>query len=535
MADQKNQNGTPVNGHGVNGIATGNKGPGQVDAGGSEPNGTLTTNSGRPVGDNQNSLSAGPRGPLLMEDYLLFEKMAQFNRERVPERVVHAKGSGAYGKFTVTGDITKYTSAKLFSKVGNTCETFARFSTVGGEKGSADTARDPRGFAVKFYTEEGNWDMTGNNTPIFFVRDPLKFGDFIHTQKREPQTNLKSATMMWDFWSLSPESLHQVSILFSDRGTPDGYRHMNGYSSHTFSLINANNELFYVKWHFKTKQGIQNLEAKKAEELAGSDPDYAQRDLFHSIEKGEFPQWEAFIQVMPEAEVGKTSYNPFDLTKVWPHGEYPLISVGILELNRNPLNYHAEVEQSAFNPVNVVPGMGYSPDKMLQARLVSYPDAHRYRIGTNYEALPINAPKCPVFNYNRDGAMRFDNNMESKPNYEPNSFGGPKQNDKFRDRPIALSGQPAARYDHREGNDDYVQVGNFFKMLDETAKDHLCENIAQSLGQTPERIQKLQLTHFERAHPDYRARVEKFLGQNERPEYSHAPAEAEFATKLPEK
>jgi catalase len=349
-----------------------------------------------------------------MQDYLLFEKMAQFNRERVPERVVHAKGSGAYGHFTVTKDITKYTSAKLFSKVGNTCETFARFSTVGG---SADTARDPRGFALKFYTEEGNWDMTGNNTPVFFIRDPLKFGDFIHTQKRCPQTNLKSATMMWDFWSLSPESLHQVTILFSDRGTPDGFRHMNGYSSHTFSLINAKQELSYVKWHFKTKQGIKNLDAKKAEELAGSDPDHAQRDLSHCIEKGNFPKWSVNIQVMPESETGKFEYNPFDLTKVWPHGKYPLIEVGELVLDRNPDNYFADVEQAAFNPVNVVPGMGYSPDKMLQARLVSYPDAHRYRIGTNYEALPVNKPKCPINNYNRDGAMRFDGNLGSETNY----------------------------------------------------------------------------------------------------------------------
>ncbi|MDQ2843604.1 MAG: catalase [Acidobacteriota bacterium] len=535
MADQRGPNGRPKNASNGTNDVDGNRGPGQTDAGSDHPNATLTTNSGRPVSDNQNSISAGARGPLLMEDYLLFEKMAQFNRERVPERVVHAKGSGAHGKFTVTHDITKYTTAKLFSKVGNICETFARFSTVGGEKGSADTARDPRGFALKFYTEEGNWDMVGNNTPIFFIRDPLKFGDFIHTQKREPQTNLKSPTMMWDFWSLSPESLHQVSFLFGDRGTPDGFRHMNGYSSHTFSLINANNELFYVKWHFKTKQGIQNLYAKKAEELAGSDPDYAQRDLFHAIEKGDFPKWTAFIQVMPENETGKFKFNPFDLTKVWPHGEYPLIEVGEFELNRNPLNYFAEVEQAAFNPVNIVPGMGYSPDKMLQGRLVSYPDAHRYRIGTNYEALPVNAPKCPMQNYNRDGAMRFDGNFGAMPNYEPNSFGAPKEDSSYRDRPIRLSGEPAARYDHREGNDDYYQVGVFFRMLDEGAKDRLCQNIAQSLGQTPERIQKLQLTHFEKADPGYRARVEKFLAQNEHPEFIHGPNEAGYALRLPEK
>jgi catalase len=513
----------------------GNRGPGEVDAGASEPNRTMTTNSGRPIGDNQNSISAGRRGPLLMEDYLLFEKMAQFNRERVPERVVHAKGSGAFGKFTVTNDITKYTTAKLFSKIGNTCETFARFSTVGGEKGSADTARDPRGFAVKFYTEEGNWDMTGNNTPIFFIRDPLKFGDFIHTQKREPQTNLKSPTMMWDFWSLSPESLHQVTILFSDRGTPDGYRHMNGYSSHTFSLINANNELFYCKWHFKTNQGIKNLSTERAEELAGSDPDYAQRDLFHSIEKGEFPSWSVKIQVMPEHETGNFKYDPFDLTKVWPHGEYPLIDVGTLELNRNPLNYHQDVEQSAFNPVNIIPGMGYSPDKMLQARLVSYPDAHRYRIGTNYETLPVNTPKCPMNNYNRDGAMRFDGNMGSAPNYEPNSFGGPKQNDAFKDRPIPLSGEPAARYNHREGNDDYTQVGNLYRMFNEGEKDRLCENIAGSLGQTPIRIQELQLSHFEKADPDYARRIQKFLATNEHPEFAHGPNQAEVEVHLVEK
>ena len=515
----------------------GNSGAGAYDAGSDHPNPTLTLNNGRPVGDNQNSISAGRRGPLLMEDYLLFEKMAQFNRERTPERVVHAKGSGAFGKFTVTHDISKYTTGKLFSKVGNTCETFARFSTVGGEKGSADTVRDPRGFSVKFYTEEGNWDMTGNNTPIFFIRDPLKFGDFIHTQKREPQTNLKSSTMMWDFWSLSPESLHQVTILFSDRGIPDGYRFMNGYASHTFSLINAENELVYVKWHFKTRQGIKTLHPDKAEELAGSDPDYAQRDLFHAIEKGDFPKWTAYIQVMGEEEAyNYTKFNPFDLTKVWPHADFPLIEVGELELNYNPLNYHQDVEQAAFNPVNIIPGMGYSPDKMLQARLVSYPDAHRYRIGTNYEALPVNRPRATtVNNYNRDGSMRFDGNMGKLPNYEPNSFGGPKQDAKFRDRPIKLSGEPAARYNHREDNDDYTQAGDLFRLMSEEQKDLLTLSIAKSLGQAPVRIQELQLTHFVKADPDYARRVQKFLVENEHPEFSHGPSEAESELRLAEK
>ena len=517
MANENGTNGHASNGHSTNGNQSASA--------------TMTTNSGRPVADNQNSLTAGARGPVLMQDYLLFEKMAQFNRERVPERVVHAKGSGAHGKFTVTHDISQYTTAKLFSKVGNTCNTFARFSTVGGEKGSADTVRDPRGFSVKFYTEQGNWDMTGNNTPVFFIRDPLKFGDFIHTQKRCPQTNLKSPTMMWDYWSLSPEALHQVTILFSDRGIPDGYRHMNGYGSHTFSLINANNELFYVKWHFKTKQGIKNLTPDVAGELAGSDPDYSQRDLFHSIETGNFPKWRVAIQVMPEAEAANYKVNPFDLTKVWSHKDYPLVDVGELELNRNAENYHQDVEQAAFNPVNVVPGMGFSPDKVLQARLVSYPDAHRYRIGTNYETLPINAPICPVFSYNRDGAMRFDGNGGATPNYEPNSFGGPKQNEAYRELPIGLNGQPADRYDHHDGNDDFGQAGDLFRIMSEVQKQGLADAIVNSLSQTPERIQKLMLQQFYKADQDYGTRVEKGLQKpgKEEPEMQHEPVGATTA------
>ena len=474
---------------------------------------TLTTQTGRPVADNQNSLSAGPRGPLLMQDFQLIEKMAQFNRERIPERVVHAKGSGAHGHFTVTQDITRYTSAKLFSEVGKTTETLARFSTVGGEKGSADTERDPRGFSVKFYTEEGNWDMTGNNTPVFFIRDPLKFGDFIHTQKRDPQTNLKSPTMMWDFWSLSPESMHQVTILFSDRGTPDGFRHMDGFSSHTFSLVNAQGEMVYVKWHFKTMQGIKNLMADEALRLKGEDPDYAQRDLFYAIEKGDFPKWKVFIQVMPEAEAEHYKVNPFDLTKIWSHKDYPLIEVGELQLDRNPENYFTDVEQAAFSPVNIVPGMGYSPDKMLQARLISYPDAHRYRVGTNYESLPVNRPKgTEAHTYHRDGAMRFDSNGGSSPNYEPNSFGGPKENPRYRELPLNLTGQPADRYNHREGNDDYSQPGDLFRLIGKDAQKRLIENIVGSLGQAPQRIQKLQVSHFYKADPQYGLGVAEGLG-----------------------
>ena len=479
-----------------------------------EKKNVMTTDAGRPVGDNQNSLTVGPRGPIVFEDFLLFEKMAHFNRERIPERVVHAKGSGAHGHFEVTADISKYTTAKLFNAVGKSTPTFIRFSTVGGEKGSADTERDPRGFALKFYTEEGNWDMTGNNTPVFFIRDPLKFGDFIHTQKRDPQTNLKSPTMMWDFWSLSPESLHQVTILFSDRGTPHGYRHMDGFSSHTYSLINAKNELFFVKWHFKTKQGIKNFTGDEANAMRGQDPDFAQRDLFEAIKRGDFPKWRVSVQVMPEKEADIYHLNPFDLTKVWPHKDYPLQEVGELVLDRNPENYFAEVEQAAFEPRNVVPGMGFSPDKMLQARLISYPDAHRYRLGVNYDALPVNKPQCPFHTYNKDGAMRFDGNEGAAVNYEPNSFGGPTQDVKYVERPKMVSGT-VARHDHRSDSDYYTQPGNLFRLMDEGAKQRLIQNIVGSLGNgVPRRIQELQVRHFYKADAAYGAGVAKGLGLN---------------------
>ncbi len=472
----------------------------------------MTTDAGRPVGDNQNSLTVGPRGPVVFEDFLLFEKMAHFNRERIPERVVHAKGSCAHGYFVCTNpSMTKYTTANLFSAVGKRTPTFLRFSTVGGEKGSADTERDPRGFALKFYTEEGNWDMVGNNTPVFFIRDPLKFGDFIHTQKRDPETNLKSPTMMWDFWSLSPESLHQVTILFSDRGTPDGYRHMNGYSSHTFSLINAKNELFYVKWHFKTKQSIQNFTREQADEMRGKDPDYAQRDLFESIQNGKFPKWRVCLQIMPEKEAETYHINPFDLTKVWPHGDYPLVEVGELVLDRNPVNYFAEVEQAAFEPKNIVPGMGYSLDKMLQARLISYPDAHRYRLGVNYDSLPVNKPQCPFHTYNRDGAMQFDGNSGSAVNYEPNSFDGPTQDPAFRERPRSISGS-VERHNHRLDSDYYTQPGNLFRLMKPDARERLIGNIVASMNSVPQRIQELQIQHFHKADPAYGAGVAKGLG-----------------------
>jgi catalase len=478
-------------------------------------NKVMTTDVGRPVGDNQNSLTMGPRGPIVFDDYLLFEKMAHFNRERIPERVVHAKGSGAYGTLTITKpDMAKYTTAKVFEKAGKQTPMLIRFSTVGGEKGSADSERDPRGFAMKFYTEEGNWDLVGNNTPVFFIRDPLKFSDFIHTQKRDPETNLKSPTMMWDFWSLSPESLHQVTILFSDRGTPKGFRHMNGYGSHSFSLINANNELFYVKWHFKTQQGIDNFTREEADHMKSVDLDYSQNDLYHAIKKGDFPKWKMQMQVMTEAESKTYHINPFDLTKVWPHADYPMIDVGVFELNQNPKNYFAEIEQSAFEPRNVAPGMGFSPDRMLQGRLISYPDAHRYRLGVNYESLPVNQPKCPYATYHRDGSMVYTDNGGGSPNYEPNSFGGPKDDARYKERPTTYDSATVERYDHRELDGDYyTQPGNLFRLLTAEAQERLVGNIGVSLGQVEKRIQDLQINHFYKCDPKYGEGVAKAIGR----------------------
>jgi catalase len=462
----------------------------------------LTTSAGIPVADNQNSLTAGERGPLLVQDWQLFEKHAHFNRERIPERVVHAKGSGAFGTFTVTKDITKYTKAKIFSAVGKQTPCLVRFSTVAGERGAADAERDVRGFAIKFYTEEGNWDLVGNNTPVFFVRDPYKFPDFIRTQKRDPRTNLRNPTAMWDFWSLSPESLHQVTILFSDRGLPKSYRHMNGYGSHTYSFINAGNQRVWVKFHFKTLQGIQTLTEAEAEQIVGRDRESHQRDLYESIERGEFPKWRLMVQIMTEAEAKRTPYNPFDLTKVWPHGDFPLHEVGIMELNRNPENYFAEIEQAAFSPANVVPGLGHSPDKMLQFRIFSYADAHRYRLGVNYEQLPVNRPVCPVHTYHRDGAMRFDSNGGGSVNYEPNSFGGPKENPAYKEPPLELAGA-ADRYDHRAGNDDYTQAGNLYRLLPAAEKQRLHQAIAGTMKGVPAEIVERQLAHFAKADPAY--------------------------------
>lgn len=472
----------------------------------------MTNHAEIPTGDGQNNLTVGPRVPIFLQDVHQIEKLSQFNRERIPERVVHAKGSGAYGHFTVTDDITKYTKAKLFSEFGKKTEVFVRFSTGSGERGSADTERDLRGFAIRFYTEEGNWDLVGNNTPVYFIRDPLKFSDFVHAQKRDPHTNLRNPTMMWDFWSLSPESLHQITILFSDRGIPDGYRHMNGYGSHAFSLINANNELFWVKWHFKTMQGIRNILPHHATLIAGEEPDYAQRDLYTSIDRKDFPRWRVYLQAMPEHDADNYLINPFDLTKVWSHKDYPLIEVGEMVLNRNPQNYFQDVEQAAFEPSNIVPGMGFSPDKMLQGRLFSYPDAHRYRIGTNYGALPVNCPHAAfVQTCHRDGSMRIDGNGVSVPNDAPTNYGGPSQNSYYAEPSLKMYGD-AARYDHHQGDDHYIQAGNLFRLMAKDAQERLVANIIASLRTVPWAIQARQIGHFLKADTSYGDKIASGLG-----------------------
>lgn len=480
----------------------------------SEPHPPITTATGTPVADNQNAISAGPRGPLLLQDVHLIEKLQHFNRERIPERVVHAKGSGAHGTFTVTHDIAQYSKAKLFNAVGKQTPIFVRFSTVGGEKGSADTERDPRGFAIKFYTEEGNWDLVGNNTPMFFIKDPIKFPDFVHTQKRCPHSNLKSAAMMWDFWSKAPESLHQVTMLFSDRGTPDGYRHMDGFGSHTYSLINANGERHWVKWHFKTQQGIKNLLPADAVRLAGQDPDYAQRDLHGAIARGNFPRWNVLVQIASDAELqawsASTGWNPFDLTKVWPHKDFPRLPVGVIELNRNPDNYHAEVEQAAFSPASIVPGLGFSPDKMLQGRLFAYHDAQLYRVGTNHQYLPVNAAKCPVMHQQRDGAMAAHSNFGAAQNYAT-VIAGSSHPQGLGHGEAAMPVGEAARYDTRAVEDDYTQAGNLYRLLPEAEKERLADNIAGALSGVAKVIVERQLAHFAKADADYAKRVKAKL------------------------
>jgi catalase len=471
----------------------------------------LTTSAGCPVVDNQNTITAGPRGPQLMQDVWYLEKLGHFNREVIPERRMHAKGSGAYGTFTVTHDLSKYTRAKIFAQVGNKTELFARFTTVAGERGAADAERDIRGFAVKFYTEEGNWDLVGNNTPVFFLRDPLKFPDLNHAVKRDPRTNLRSAKNNWDFWTLLPEALHQVTITMSDRGIPKSYRHMHGFGSHTFSLISAKGERHWVKFHFTCQQGIKNLTDAEAEALVGKDRESHQRDLYDSIERGDFPRWKLQVQLMPEADAAKVPYNPFDLTKIWPHKDYPLHDVGVMELNRNPENFFAEVEQSAFNPANVVPGIGFSPDKMLQGRLFAYGDAQRYRLGVNHQQIPVNAPRCPAHSYHRDGSMRVDGNHGSTLGYEPNSDGQWAEQPSYREPPLALDGA-ADHWNHRVDEDYYSQPGALFRLMSAEQKKALFENTARSIGEAPKEIQLRHIRNCLKADPAYGKGIAKALG-----------------------
>jgi catalase len=462
----------------------------------------LTTDVGAPVADNQNVMTAGRRGPMLLQDVWFLEKLAHFDREVIPERRMHAKGSGAFGTFTVTHDITRYTKARIFSQIGKKTELFTRFSTVAGERGAADAERDIRGFAVKFYTEEGNWDLVGNNTPVFFLRDPLKFPDLNHAVKRDPRTNMRSARNNWDFWTSLPEALHQVTIVMSDRGIPKSYRHMHGFGSHTFSLINAYNHRFWVKFHFRTQQGVQNLTDEEAEAIVAKDRESHQRDLYESIERRDFPRWTLFVQVMEEKAAGASPYNPFDLTKVWPHGDYPLIEVGVLELNRNPENYFAEVEQAAFNPANIVPGIGFSPDKMLQGRLFSYGDAQRYRLGVNHHLIPVNAARCPVHSFHRDGAMRVDGNFGSTLGYEPNSYGEWQQQSDFAEPPLSIEGA-ADHWNHREDTDYYTQPGRLFRLMSPERQALLFSNTACAICEAPREIQIRHIANCMKADPAY--------------------------------
>jgi catalase len=475
--------------------------------------GDLTTNFGAPVGDNQNSMSAGDPGPLLVADYQLVEKNAHFNRERVPERVVHAKGAGAFGYFEVTNDVTAYTKASLFSKTGKKTEMLARFSTVAGERGAADTQRDPRGFALKFYTEEGNYDLVGNNTPIFFIRDALKFPDFIHSQKRDPQTNLRDNDMQWDFWSLSPESLHQVTYMMGDRGIPQSHEFMNGYGSHAYSWINAAGKLSWVKYHMKTEQGIRNFTRQEAAAIAADDPDYATRSLFKLIAGGDAACWKMYVQIMPAQDAAGYRFDPFDVTKVWSHKDYPLIEVGRIVLDKNPDNYFAQIEQAAFEPSNIVPGIWFSPDKMLQGRIFAYADAHRYRIGPNYHLLPVNQPKnAKVNNYARDGHMAYGDNGGAAPNYEPNSRGGPTERPQFVEPRTPIAGETGRFSQDSARNDNYQQPGDLYRLYSKESQDRFVDTVVNHMKPARNEVQTRQLGHWRKVDASLGERLAAGLG-----------------------
>lgn len=474
---------------------------------------TLTTNLGAPVPDNEHSLTAGERGPVLLQDYLLIEKLAHFDRERIPERVVHAKGAGAFGYFEASADMSKHTRAHLFGAAGRRTPVLVRFSTVGGEKGSADADRDPRGFAIKFYTQEGNYDLVGNNTPVFFIRDPFKFPDMVHTHKRHPQSNLKDPDAFWDFFSRSPESTHMVTILFSDRGIPRSYREMHGFGSHTFKWVNAEGKGCWVKYHFKTEAGVANLTADEAAAVVARDPDNATRDLFEHLKAGKVAAWKAYVQIMPLDDAETYRYDPFDVTKVWRYKDYPLIPIGRLVLDRTPENFFAQIEQAAFSPASFVPGIEPSPDKLLQGRLFAYPDTQRHRLGANFAQIPVNCPHARVSNYQRDGLMRVDGNGGAGPNYSPNGRGGPVADPRAAEAPASLSGSTGrTEYPRANRADDFEQAGLLYRVMKPDERARLVANIAGHLAGAGEEIQRRQVQHFAKADPEYGATVAKALG-----------------------
>jgi catalase len=471
----------------------------------------LTRENGAPVANHTDVLTAGPRGPMVMQDVWFLEKLAHFDREVIPERRMHAKGSGAFGKFAVTGNVAQYTRAGLFAKIGKETEVFARFSTVAGERGAADAERDIRGFALKFYTDEGNWDLVGNNTPVFFIRDPIHFPDLNHAIKRDPKTNLRSPQSNWDFWTMLPEALHQVTIVMSDRGIPASFRNMHGFGSHTYSLFNAKNQRVWAKFHFKTHQGIKNLTDEEAETVVAKDRESNQHDLFYSIECGDYPRWTMYFQIMTEDQARDHKDNPFDVTKVWSHKEYPLVEAGVLELNRNPENYFADVEQSAFNPASIIPGIGFSPDKMLQGRLFSYGDAQRYRLGVNHNLIPVNAPKCPSHIYHRDGQMRVDGNQGATLGYHPNSSGEWAAQPEQTEPPLALKGTVDH---HSQYSDDncFYQPGDLYRLMTPEKRALLIKNTAASIAPVTNNIKYRHAAHCYLADAEYGKNLTKTLG-----------------------
>jgi catalase len=472
----------------------------------------LTNEVGAPVSDNRNSQTAGARGPVMMQDSWLMEKLAHFDREVIPERRMHAKGSGAFGTFTTTHDVTKYTCAKLFSKIGKKTDVFVRFSTVAGERGAADAERDIRGFAIKFYTEEGNWDLVGNNTPVFFIRDAMQFPDLNHAVKRDPLTNMRSAQNNWDFWTMLPEALHQVTVVMSDRGIPASYRNMHGFGSHTFSLFDKEGKRVWVKFHLKTQQGIKNLTNAEAAAIVAKDRESNQRDLFEAIKRGDYPKWTMYFQIMTEEQAANYKENPFDVTKTWSHKEFPLIEVGVLELNRNPENYFADVEQAAFNPQHIVPGIGLSPDKLLQGRLFAYGDAQRYRLGVNADQIPVNRAHCDVHAYHRDGFMRVDGNYGATKGYAPNGFGEWEQQPQYRPKALPVNG-PVDHYNPYEDRQDdcFYQPGDLYRLMTEKQKQALISNTIEDITPVTDNIKYRHAAHCYLADKDYGTRLAKGL------------------------